>query len=57
MAIVANGAICSSRLVKLRSVKNVSSRVPKTMAMMNSPTTIGSEPSSPARTFCHQRRT
>ena len=57
MAIVANGAICRSRLVKLRSVKKVSSSVPNTMAMTTSPTTMGSEPSSPARTFCHQRRT
>jgi hypothetical protein len=56
MAIVATGAIWSSRFVKLRSTKNVLSRVPKTIAMTTRPTTIGSDPRSPARTLSHRRR-
>ena len=57
MAMVAVAAICSRRFVKFRSSKKVSSSRPNTMAMTPSPTMIGSEPSWPARTPCHQRRT
>jgi len=57
MAMVATGANWSSRFVKLRSTKNVLSRVPKTIAMTTRPTTIGIDPSSPARMASHLRRT
>ena len=57
IAIVAIAAICRRRFVKLRSVRNVSSRIPKITTMTPSPTMIGSEPSSPYLTPCHQRRT
>jgi hypothetical protein len=57
IAIVAIAVICSSRFVKLRSVRNVSSSRPKISTITPSPTMIGSEPSSPARIPCHQRRT
>jgi hypothetical protein len=56
MAIVAIADIWSRRFVKFRSVRNVSSRMPKTTAMTTSPTMMGSDPSSPARIPCHQRR-
>ena len=44
MAIVAIADICSRRFVKFRSVRNVSSRMPKTTTMTTSPTMIGQRP-------------
>ena len=55
IAIVAIAAIWSRRFVKLRSVRKVSSSRPKMTTMTTRPTMIGSDPSSPAWTPCHQR--
>ena len=56
MAIVATAAVCRSRFVKLRSVRNVSSRSPNVTTMMPRPTIRGSDPSSPYFTPCHHSR-
>jgi hypothetical protein len=49
MAIVVMPAICTIRLTKFREVRNASLWLAKTMTMMTSPSSSGSEPSSPAR--------
>jgi hypothetical protein len=54
---IAIGAVCSRRLVKLRDVRNTSFLSPNVTKMITSATMIGSEPSSPARTPCSQSRT
>ena len=53
IAIVAIAAVWRRRFVKLRSVRNVSSRSPKVTTMIPSPTIRGSDPSSPNFTPCH----
>ena len=55
IAIVATAAICSSRFVKFRGVKKVSSSSPNTTAITIRPMTIGIDPSSPPRIASHRR--
>ena len=57
IAIVATAAICRRRFVKLRSVRNLSSRIEKGENDQDETEMIGSVPSSPALTPCHHRRT
>ncbi len=56
IAIVAIAVIWSSRLVKLRAVRKFSWRMLNVITITINPTMIGSEPSSPDFTPCHQRR-
>ena len=48
-------AICSSRFVKFRGVKKVSSSIPNTTAITTRPITMGMDPSSPPRMASHLR--
>jgi hypothetical protein len=54
IAMIAMYDICSRRFVKFRSLRNVLSRIPKMTTMTPRPTMIGSDPSSPNLTPCHQ---
>ena len=54
--IVVIAAACTIRLTKLPAVRKLSFWLWKTIAMMISPTMIGSDPRSPALTPAHQRR-
>ena len=56
MPMVAKAAAWTMRLTKLPAVRKFEFWVWKTIAMMISPTTIGSEPSSPDLTPTHQPR-
>jgi len=56
MPMVAKAAAWTMRLTKLPAVRKFEFCVWKTIAMMSSPTMIGSEPSSPCLTSDHQRR-
>jgi hypothetical protein len=57
IAMIAIGAVCRMRFVKLREVRNTSFFTPNVTKMITSATMIGSEPSSPARTPWSQSRT
>ena len=55
-AIVVIAAACTTRLTKFPAVRKFAFCVWKTIAMMISPRTIGSEPRSPERTPDHHSR-